>query len=247
MRHLLALSVIAVLFPNIGHAGPSTSQFNPPTGAASCTAGQPLADNIGAINFRPLPTAACDYDLKDVRDRIVQLMYGDSSNLSVESVESLFAIPQMTSRYDSSRDAVYGMMIYGPDGWSLYIDVKESFSPPNEGVAKFAPGLRPKRLDSYQNSTASVGLMLKFPRNGGSCPEEPFFSAALAAGWKDVTARMRVTDGGQATPTFSSPDGSRTFSEYSNDWPDTCVTNVGFYKWPLGAKPVGIRFPPAKN
>jgi hypothetical protein len=242
MRHLLALSVIAVLFPNVGHSAPSTSQLNPPTGAAGCTAGQPLADNIGAIDFRPSPTAACGYDLKDVRDRIVRLMYGDSSNLSVESVESLFSIPPMTSSYDSSRVALYKMMISGPDGWSLDIDVNESFFPTNEGVAKFVPGLRPKRLDLFQNSAASVDFML-FTGNGSSCPEEPFVSAAKAAGWRDVTARVRVTDGGQAYPTFLSPDGSRTVTEFSNDWPDTCVTNVDFSKGPLGQKQRGIVLP----
>jgi hypothetical protein len=60
-----------------------------PVGA--CRAGPPKAPAPGLDGLRPTPTAICDYGLDEVRTRMRRLFH-DASSLSVESVETAFAI-----------------------------------------------------------------------------------------------------------------------------------------------------------
>jgi hypothetical protein len=234
--------VMVVLLPEIGCSAFSHAPFVHSSSSDGCAPGPPIAVPGGRL--RPTPTATCSYTLKDLRSRIMQLMDGDASSLSAESLEKLFSIPPLTTEYDDPRDASYAVQISGADGWSLSLWITESFFPTNKGPDKFVPGLRPKRLDSFQNSTARVELFLKVPRNGSPCPNEPFLSAANRAGWKNVTTRAYVTDGGHAFPTFLSPDEGRILTQMPLQLsPDICSTNLTFSKEPLGHKPIGMLLP----
>jgi hypothetical protein len=142
----------------------------------------------------------------------------------------------MTTSYDDPRIADYTAIMSGPGGWTLVVWVRESFVPINQGPAKFTPGLRPKRLDRFDNSTAMVDLILKTDQTEGPCPAETFGADARAAGWEDVTWRDMVTDGGRPNPTFLSPDGGRSASLVLSLSKPPCGSQIAFRKPPAGQR-----------
>ncbi len=205
-----------------------------PGAAAACQIGAPRP---ALMELRPTPTAICNYDIGEVQARMMRLFGGGASTLSVESVERLFGIPPMTTSYDDPRTSDYTTIISGAGGWTLMVSVRESFVPINNGPAKFIPGLRPRRLDLFENSLALVDLALKTPPAESRCPPEPFVSGAAAAGWADVTWRVVVTDGGRANPTFIAPDGARSVMILPSGFVQPCLTQLMFSKSPAGRQP----------
>lgn len=246
MRRLVAFVVLAAALAPIAEAseidGPS-AQFGShhPASGEICREGPPQVLTPELDKLRPNRTAICDYDVDEVRSRIETIFHGKNSSLSVEHIEKLFAIPRMTTSYDDAHTANYLMIVSGASGWKLNISVAEGF--PDQGPAKFVPGLRPKRLDRFENSRAIVHLVLTtVAGTGRACPSEPFVADVRAAGWEDVTWRVTATDFGQAPPTFSAPDG-RSVQIMPTGFTGPCQTQLWFVKPPPWEKADGGPLP----
>lgn len=180
--------------------------------------------------LRPTPIATCDYSLDEVRRRISRLfMNREKAILRVDNLERLLDLPEMTTAYDDPREAEYLMKVFGSEGWQLTIQVREGFFPTNQGEPKFVPGLRPRRLDKFENAVSLVIFDLRLPTmsiEAGSCPVEPFRLAALSSGWKDITNTVVVTDGGIPPPTFKGPNATTVTIEQSSRMP--CSSRLMF-------------------
>lgn len=208
-RTFLILSV-ALIFASFAKASVADQNVGSgdrnPGGTMICRQGSSVSTDFP--NLRPTPTATCNYSYDEVVSRIGSLFKGDRSRLSVEEIEKVFSIPEMTTQFDDSWTAYYRMEVFGVGGWKLFIDVSEKGS-----RLGFVAGLSPKRFDQFENNESRVDLGLVAPADSdGRCPEYPFESQAIAAAWYNITGRVMVTDGGRAQPTYQGPDGrSATF------------------------------------
>jgi hypothetical protein len=108
--------------------------------------------------LRPNRTAECPYSFNELVARITRLSVNTSLPDTVETVERVFGLPEMTTSFDDPRMASYMMNLSGRDGWKLVLWVREAFYPLDKGPAAFAPGLRPKRLGQELTLTGAGPL-----------------------------------------------------------------------------------------
>ncbi len=166
-----------------------------------CYEGETLQKDPQLTDIRPTRTAVCPYDFDALNARIRQLITTEHAPYSVETVETVFGIPQMTTDYDSNRTASYMAQLSGKGGWKLTVWVRESFYPLDKGSPAFVPGLRPRRLRHVKDADLRIDLTIlgSSPTLGSiECSAvSPIVDEALQAGWKDIRMKFPPpTDGG---------------------------------------------------
>lgn len=177
--------------------------------------------------LRPNRTAECPYSFDELVARITRLSINTSLPDSVETVERVFGLPEMTTSDDDPRMASYMMNLSGRDGWKLLLWVREAFYPLDKGPAAFAPGLRPKRLHNVEDADLRVDMDVLGSSPGvgtGQCVSvSRFLDAMLAAGWQDIEMQYPPpTDGGVTTPILG--HGSKRVSILGNR--GSCAQNI---------------------
>jgi hypothetical protein len=208
----------------------------------TCTKGSPEPVSRYAPTLRPTQTAQCSYGYDELFARITKLLVDRSKVQSVEAVEKAFGMPSMTTAFDDPHDAMYSMLLYGKDGWSLSVYVRESarrnprtgkYAP---GPDAFGPGARPERIESIENMNVFISLeptnYLQLKGTENECiqppsltnqlqPPSPIFDALVKDGWKDISAKQMPTDGGSAGYLFEAGNKTLSINTPQCGWPIT--------------------------
>lgn len=151
--------------------------------APACIAGPPEPNPSGAEALRPLPTARCAYGIDSAYARIDRLFALTDGQLGRETVERIFALPPMTTRFDDPRNAMYAIRIEGEGGWKLHIAFSESFYPVS-GPAEFTRAPRPARIHPRRRGAMQLSLFIEAPATG--CLAGPAVQTRLEAqGWRE--------------------------------------------------------------
>lgn len=189
----------------------------PPAMAADtnsrCIEGEMLPNDLTGI--RPTRTAICPYGFDEFVRRLTIFSTDKLANDNVENVEMAFDIPEMTTSHDAPRNTYYAMVLSGIGGWRAYVTAEEAFYPLNEGPARFAPGLRPKRLYDPKDPNLRISLRVNIDILGtsptldpGHCiPVTPLLDALVNSGWKDISLKSPTpTDGGERSTVYGSAE-----------------------------------------
>ncbi len=86
-------------------AGTAASSAAPArsTDAPVCVMAMPEPSDSSQL--RPMPRAQCDYDVTELRRRMLGLLDLRAASISIEAVERLFGLPPLTTLFDSEQSA----------------------------------------------------------------------------------------------------------------------------------------------
>jgi hypothetical protein len=143
---------------------------------------------------------------------------------SVETIERVLSIPEMTASSDDTQGSSYIMSLSGSDGWRLVVWVREEFI--GTRPDRFVPGPRPKRLYGVREAMLSVTLNLFGRRAAEGSPQcwpvMDLIKSLKTAGWRDVSLQNPATDGLMPAQAFKFNDKSLVTLQQ----PGECVQSV---------------------
>ena len=194
-RHLLLTALLA-------GAAASSAAVARSADAPVCVMAMPEPSD--SPQLRPTPRARCDYDVAELRRRMLRLLDQRAASISIEAVERLFGLPALTTVFDSEQSANYVAELSGPGAktsWRVRLDFSESFFPMIPGRPKrFRGSLRPTRIKPGERGEVRLNLMLLGP--GSSTPGSPdcisaeALTRAARPRWKDEVQTLMVMDAG---------------------------------------------------
>ena len=218
----------------------------PPT---SCRLIEPVAGD--AAQHPAGQKAICTYDQTELYSRLKSLIAQASAPLDADRAIRTFGLPQLTTRYASTRQTNYMVSVSGTGGWSMLLWIRESAFPVRESEPPvFKTGPVPERIVAAEALDYRYNIRITPPAADHSADKCLTIGAAaqlaLNTGWKDDTIRalLGVTDGGPGSPHFVANNGRAFYmplARQAGDLPtpaemsEQCVTSIGFMQPPIVA------------
>lgn len=205
--------VFALLFAGSADAAAS-SRTGSPGGPQDCVAG-PAEPSISE-QLRPTPTLSCRYDAAELHRRILRLLRLRRGQLSIETVERLFGLPQLTTAYDDPRSASFHAIVRAAPGsgdWLVVLSFSETFGPDIDSrPLRFRGTLRPVRINRRERGDMRLDLEALAPR-----PLDPASPRCLPPDRLRREARLAGWDEPPILPSIPSHGPPRFYLEMSRD------------------------------
>jgi hypothetical protein len=121
-----------------------------------------IGDEQPDAKLRPVAVLSCDYDERQLAQRLLSMFALPEAKLDVDAVQRTFSLASLATLYDHPRSAFYMAKLKGRDGhWEAQITFSEQFFPLDASRRpRFRQGLRPKLIDPRIHGDVTFRLTL---------------------------------------------------------------------------------------